>query len=82
MARRSAPDEPSPATVASSHAAHVRVTATCKHCHRDAQLDLAALLAAGHGCIALRDLPLRCETCGQRGHGIIVDGSRLTRPIG
>jgi len=79
---RSDPDEPHPATVAGAHAAHVRVTATFAHCHRDAMLDLAALVAAGHGRTALHDLPLRCEKCGQRGHGIIVDGSRLTRPLG
>jgi len=71
-----------PATVASSLAAHDRVFATCNHCHHDRPLDLAALAAAGHGATALLALPLRCEQCGQRGHGVIVDGSGSSRPLG
>ena len=71
-----------PATVAGSLAAHVRITATCKHCHRDAVLDLAALDRAGHGRTALLDLPLKCAECGGRGHGIIVSGEHLAQPLG
>jgi hypothetical protein len=60
----------------------VRVTATCAHCHRDSRLDLAGLAAAGRGATALLDLPLRCAECGQRGHGVIVDGHHLAQPLG
>ena len=74
--------DPSPATVASSLAAHVRVFATCSHCHHDCELDLAALAAAGHGATALLALPLRCEQCGRRGHGVVVDGHASSRPLG
>jgi len=81
MSRWSADDEIKPAAVAGSLAAHVRVTATCSHCHRDSILDLDALVAAGHGLKPLISLPLRCGECGGRGHGIIVDGAHLGVPL-
>jgi len=74
--------DPPSATVASSLAANVRVFATCSQCHHDRALDLAALAAAGHGATALLALPLRCEQCGQRGHGVVVDGHALSKPLG
>jgi hypothetical protein len=75
-------DTPSPATVDSSLAASVRVTAICKQCHRDAPLDLATLARAGHGRVSLHNLPLKCAECGGRGHGIIVSGQHLAQPLG
>ena len=71
--------DPPSATAASSFAAHVRVIAICSHCQHDRVLDLAAL-AAGYGPIAL--LPLRCKQSGQRGHGVVVDGSVSSKPLG
>ena len=81
MTRRFDDDTPDPATVAGSFAAHVRVTATCSHCHRDSVLDLGALVAAGYGLTPLLSLPLRCGECGGRGHGVIVDGAHLGVPL-
>lgn len=75
-------DTPEPATVAGSLAAHIRVTATCSHCHRDSVLDLDAMVAAGYGLKPLLSLPLRCEGCGGRGHGVIVCGCHLSQPLG
>jgi hypothetical protein len=82
MNRWHADDEIRPATVSGSFAAHVRVAATCSHCHRDSILDLDALVAAGHGLKPLRSLPLRCGECGGRGHGIVVCGCHLAQPLG
>jgi hypothetical protein len=82
MSRWNTDDEIKPATVAGSLSAHVRVTATCSHCHRDSILDLDAMVAAGYGVKPLMSLPLRCEGCGGRGHGIIACGRRLAQPLG
>jgi len=50
------------------------VSAICTGCGRIADLDLAALVAAGHGDVPLIRLPLRCAACGHRGHHISVSG--------
>jgi hypothetical protein len=62
---------PTPRDYAGIHQVH----AVCDHCGRIAQLDLAALVASGQGDVALIRLPLRCRSCGKRGHKIIVSGS-------
>jgi hypothetical protein len=41
---------------------------------RWAELDLAALVAAGHGDVPLIRLPLRSSACGRTGHQIKVSG--------
>jgi transcriptional regulator with XRE-family HTH domain len=51
-----------------------RVDAICRHCAHRQQLDLAALMQAGLGDVALVRLPLRCSACGQRGHSVTVSG--------
>jgi len=43
-----------------------RVDAYCPRCDRWAQLDLATLVAAGHGSRRL-PLPVRCRACGELG---------------
>jgi hypothetical protein len=53
-----------------------RVDACCDACGHIAQLDLAALIEAGHGDTALVKLRLRCSNCGRRDKiGIVVSGS-------
>ncbi len=37
-------------------------------CDRWAELDLAALVAAGQGDVPLIELKLRCSKCGKTGH--------------
>ena len=51
-----------------------RVDAVCHACDHWQQLDLAGLIASGHGDIALIELKLRCGQCGARSVGIIVSG--------
>ena len=51
-----------------------RVDTICARCDRFAELDLAALIAAGQGDVPLINLPLRCSSCGWGGHKIIVSG--------
>ena len=63
-----------PPTPRTSAAAHVTVTAYCKHCTHGAQLDLPALIEAGHGDTPLLELPLRCEQCREVGHTVVVSG--------
>jgi hypothetical protein len=50
------------------------VAAICTGCQHIADLDLAALVAAGFGDVPLIRLPLRCAACGKRGHKISVSG--------
>jgi len=47
------------------------VDAWCRKCQHTVRLDLAALIANGHGDEPLIHLPLRCR-CGCREFGIIV----------
>jgi hypothetical protein len=50
------------------------VHAVCRDpaCDRWAELDLAALVAAGQGDVPLIHLPLRCSQCGKTGHRVIM----------
>jgi hypothetical protein len=50
------------------------VTAYCTHCGHGATLDLKALLEAGYSDVELVALPLRCTTCGKKGHRITISG--------
>jgi hypothetical protein len=50
------------------------VYAFCASCNRHLQLDLAALVASGHGDTPLVKLPLSCSQCGRSGHKITVEG--------
>jgi hypothetical protein len=43
-------------------------------CNRHRQLDLAAMIAAGHGDTPLVKLPLTCSQCDKSGHSITVEG--------
>lgn len=47
------------------------VNAWCRKCQHTVRLDLAALIANGHGDVLLVNLPLRCR-CGSPQFGIIV----------
>lgn len=51
-----------------------RVDAICNACDHWAELDLSALVAAGHGNVPLIRLPLRCGGCGAIGHRVVVSG--------
>ena len=61
---------PTPRDYADVHTVH----AVCPHCDRWQKLDLAALVAAGHGDVPLIKLKLRCSACGRTGHEIKVSG--------
>ena len=52
------------------------VHAVCRDpaCDHWQELDLAAIVAAGHGSVPLIHLPLRCSACGRTGHEIKVSG--------
>ena len=50
------------------------VYAFCSACNGHVQLDLAALIAAGHSTAPLLKLPLTCSQCGKSGHSILVEG--------
>jgi hypothetical protein len=45
-----------------------RVDVCCLGCDHIVELDLAALIAGGHGDTPLTRLPLRCTACGSTGH--------------
>jgi hypothetical protein len=66
----SLPNLPTPRRYLNLH----RVDAACRSCDHITTLDLAALVASGHGDTALIHLPLRCSQCGAMGHGIIITG--------
>jgi hypothetical protein len=42
--------------------------------HTIQELDLVAVIAAGHADVPLIELPLRCSKCGKTGHKVIVSG--------
>jgi hypothetical protein len=46
-------------------------------CNYRAQLDLTALVAAGHGDVPLVQLPLHCAACGAVGHRVFVSGQSM-----
>jgi DNA-directed RNA polymerase subunit RPC12/RpoP len=52
------------------------VILTCGQCDWQRELDLAALVAAGHGDKAVRKMRWRCERCGSRRFAVTVCGHR------
>lgn len=50
------------------------LTAICQACQHAQRLDVAALVAAGHGDTPLDDLALRCSACGSRDVKCVVGG--------
>ena len=63
-------DLPTPRQYLNVHSVH----SICTRCDRWVKLDLAALIAAGHGDTPLMKLPLRCSQCGRMGLEIKVSG--------
>jgi hypothetical protein len=61
---------PTPRKYAGLH----RVDAVCSGCNHWNELDLTALVDAGHGDTPLIRLPLRCSACGSTGHRVVVSG--------
>jgi hypothetical protein len=65
------PDAP---TVRTTIAADATLSAICRRCGRDADVDLAALERRGLGNVPLLALRLRCTACGAADCGIVVSG--------
>jgi hypothetical protein len=57
---------PTPRDYAEVH----HVDAVCNACSHWTVLNVAALIAAGHGDVQLIKLPLRCGVCGRPGIGL------------
>lgn len=54
-----------------------RVDAICQTCQHVAQIDLAAVVAAGQGDVPLVKLRLRCTGCGGVDCRVVVSGRRF-----
>jgi hypothetical protein len=63
-------------TIAEHLALGQDITLTCPRCDRQRELDLAGLVAAGHGDRAVREMRWRCEGCGSGQFAVTVCAHR------